>query len=272
MKNILLIILALAAMLFSCTSAGCVHVNDRHSFNQFGSRSNIKGSGNLVTRTVETPAFRAINASRAVQVIVCDTTDRIVITADDNLIDYVETIVSREVLYVSIADSIKSFTNVHVVVVVPIGEKLTMLSASSAARIATAKALQAEKLKIAASSAAKIDASIRATVCEIDASSAARIRVAVSADKCVVDATSASRVELIGSADKFEADLSSASRIDAESLKTHICEVDASSSSKVTINCSEYLNADVSSAAVVNYKGDCRTDISTSSGGRVRHQ
>ena len=253
MKNILLIILALAAMLFSCTSAGCVHVNDRHSFNQFGSRSNIKGSGNLVTRTAEIPAFRAINASRAVQVIVCDTTDRIVITADDNLIDYVETIVSREVLYVSIADSIKSFTNVHVVVVVPIGEKLTMLSASSAARIATAKALQAEKLKIAASSAA-------------------RIRVAVSADKCVVDATSASRVELIGSADKFEADLSSASRIDAESLKTHICEVDASSSSKVTINCSEYLNADVSSAAVVNYKGDCRTDISTSSGGRVRHQ
>ncbi len=271
MKNILLIIIALAAMLLSCISAGCVSVNEHTSLNVFGSHS-IKGSGKIVTRTCETPTFCGISASRAVQVIVCDTTDRIVIAADDNLIDYVETIVSKEVLYVSIADSVKSLSNIHVVVAVPISDKLMMLDASSAAQIATAKALQADKFKISASSAAKIDAAVRAVICEIDASSAAKIRVAVSADKCSAEATSASRIALTGAADKFEADLSSSARIDAESLKSRLCDVDASSAAKATVNCSEYLEAEASSGAFVGYMGNCRTNISSSSGGRVRQQ
>lgn len=272
MKNILLIIIALAAMLLSCVSSGCVSVNNRSSFNQLGSRSHIKGSGKLVTRISEIPDFQAINASRAVQVVVCDTTDRVVITADDNLIDYVETVVSQNVLYVSIDDAVKSFANTHVVVVVPIGDKLTMFSASSAARIATAKAIQSEKFKISASSAAKIDAAIRTTTCIIAASSAAEVQVAIAADKCVADGSSAARINLSGTADQFEADLSSAARLDAESLKTRACEVDASSSSKAYVNSSEYLDAEASSAAFIGYTGSCRTDISTSSGGRVRHQ
>ena len=50
----------------------------------------LKGSGNIVTRTIEAPAFDRIDAARAVKVVITDkTSGKITIAADDNVMDYV---------------------------------------------------------------------------------------------------------------------------------------------------------------------------------------
>jgi len=68
MKKILLIAVLLGAMLsvtvyFVCIAAPSVF---------FG--KGLKGSGNIVTRTIEAPAFDRIDAARAVKVVITDKT------------------------------------------------------------------------------------------------------------------------------------------------------------------------------------------------------
>ena len=80
MKKILLIAVLLGAMLsvtvyFVCIAAPSVF---------FG--KGLKGSGNIVTRTIEAPAFDRIDAARAVKVVITDkTSGKITIAADDNI-------------------------------------------------------------------------------------------------------------------------------------------------------------------------------------------
>ena len=243
MKKILLIAVLLGAMLsvtvyFVCIAAPSVF---------FG--KGLKGSGNIVTRTIEAPAFDRIDAARAVKVVITDkTSGKIIIAADDNVMDYVVVEANGGRLTATIDKSINNLSNADVTVTVPANGSIRALDASSAA---------------------KIDVSVKAQSCAVAASSASKINASVEAVSCSVEASSASKITLKGSAAKCTADLSSASKLSAGDFVAAECSVNTSSAAKAVVNCTERLHADASSGSSIRYSGDCRTSINKSSGGSV---
>ena len=264
MKKILLIAVLLGAMLsvtvyFVCIAAPSVF---------FG--KGLKGSGNIVTRTIEAPAFDRIDAARAVKVVITDkTSGKITIAADDNVMDYVVVEANGGRLTATIDKSINNLSNADVTVTVPANGSIRALDASSAAKISSDVVLNADKFAMDASSAAKIDVSVKAQSCAVAASSASKINASVEAVSCSVEASSASKITLKGSAAKCTADLSSASKLSAGDFVAAECSVNTSSAAKAVVNCTERLHADASSGSSIRYSGDCRTSINKSSGGSV---
>ncbi|MDE6624589.1 MAG: DUF2807 domain-containing protein [Alistipes sp.] len=261
MKRFLLILLiSIAAFATSCTVCNTTS----------GSGRRIKGSGKLIASEMPVPAFDAIDASRAVHVVITDKVDKIHIEADDNVMDLVEVKASKGTLRIGISSKCQSLSDIHVTVKVPDNGRIASLSASSAAKIRTEVGLTADQFEIDASSAAHIEVAVKARKCLVDATSAARVHAAISADECSADLSSAAKVRLSGRADRLTADLSSASKLDAEKLRTRKCSLDTSSAAHAEVNCSEMLVADASSGSSIRYSGDCKTSIDKSSGASVR--
>ena len=213
---------------------------------------NIKGSGHIVTKTLPAPDFDAIDASRAVKVVVSAGASDIRIEADDNLIDLVVAETRGKTLEVTLDKKASNIQNADITVTMPAnGGKIRSLKASSASKITS-------------------DATLRADRFMIEASSAAKIKAAVEAASCSVNASSASKIALAGSAEDFTADLSSASKLDAEKFTAVNASVSTSSAAKADIDCSGKLTASASSGSSIGYTGGCRTSLSKSSGGSVR--
>ena len=172
MKKVLLVLVSLAAL------AAIAGVLTGIFFPESLSASNrrIKGSGTIVTRTIPAPDFEKISASRAVKVIITDEIeDRIRIEADDNLMDHIVAEASGDELRISIDPKINSVSDIHVTVTVPDNGRIRALEASSASEITCATALGAADISLEASSAANINAAVKAGVCSLEATSAAKI-------------------------------------------------------------------------------------------------
>lgn len=247
MKKVLLVLVSLAAI------AAIAGVLTGIFFPESLSASNrrIKGSGTIVTRTIPAPDFEKISASRAVKVIITDEIeDRIRIEADDNLMDHIVAEASGDELRISIDPKINSVSDIHVTVTVPDNGKIRALEASSASEITCATALGAADISLEASSAANINAAVKAGVCSLEATSAAKIK-------------------LSGRADTARAELSSASKLAAAELVVKQWKIDTSSAASARIHCTEQLDAEASSGSSIHYEGDCSTDITKSSGGSV---
>ena len=260
MKKILLIAVLIGAMFSVSAYVVCVAAP------LFG--KSIKGSGNIVTRTLPAPDFNAVDASRAVKVVISASDIRI--EADDNLIDLVVAETKGKTLIVTLDQKVNNIQNADITVTIPAnGGNIRSLKASSASKITSDVTLRADKFLFDASSAAKIKAAVEAASCSIDASSASKISAEVQAAACTVDASSASKIALTGSAENFTADLSSASKLDAAKFTAVNAAVSTSSASKVSIDCSGKLTASASSGSSIDYTGDCQTSLSKSSGGSV---
>ena len=173
-------------------------------------------------------------------------------------------------LQISIDKKVKRISNAAVKAYVPANGKIRSLRASSAAKIICRTALGAEIFSIDASSAAQIEAAVNTEVCEIDASSAAKIKAAIKTGECTVDVSSTAKVVLSGAANKCTAEISSAAKFSAPEFQVARYAIDASSGSDASVHCTEELRAEASSGSSIEYKGDCSTDLSRSSGGSIR--
>ena len=258
MKRILLIAVLLGTMITATTYFVCIAAPSV----LFG--KGIKGSGNIVTRTIDAPDFDRVDAARAVKA-----TGKITIEADDNIMEYVVVEAKGGRLTATIDKSVNNVSNADVTVTVPANGRIRALDASSAARITSDVTLTADKFSIDASSAARIDAAVKSTSCTVAASSASNIDAAIETGSCTVGASSASKITLKGSADKCSIDMSSAAKLSAAEFTVADCSVDTSSAAKATVNCTDKLRAEASSGSSIRYTGDCQTSISKSSGGSV---
>ena len=243
MKRILLIAVLLGTMITATTYFVCIAAPSV----LFG--KGIKGSGNIVTRTIDAPDFDRVDAARAVKVVITGkATDKITIQADDNIMEYVVVEAKGGRLTATIDKSVNNVSNADVTVTVPANGRIRTLDASSAARI---------------------DAAVKSTSCTVAASSASNIDAAIETGSCTVGASSASKITLKGSADKCSIDMSSAAKLSAAEFTVADCSVDTSSAAKATVNCTGKLRAEASSGSSIRYTGDCQTSISKSSGGSV---
>lgn len=283
MKKLVLILLILAA---AASVAGCILGST--SLCAFAGNS-LRGSGKMVSRTLAVPNFRAIDASRAVTVIVTDTARQITVEADDNVIDFVTVETDGGTLEVGIDKSVRNLSNINVTVTVPANDRIAELDASSSAKILCRTALAADKFSIEASSAAQIEAAVKAKSCSVEASSASKVELALKARSCSVKASSASKVkaemevtscsihlsstaqaDISGKAEKCRAELSSASKLSARDFEVADFTLDTSSAAKAEVCCTKVLRANASSGSSISYSGECEAHTDKSSGGSVR--
>ena len=146
MKKLMMALLAMMAVLFGTTACGG---------SIFG-QTRIKGSGNLITRTVAVGNFHTIDASRGVKVLLTDEPGDIEICADDNLIEYVRVGIDGGELKITVAPRIHAVPSEQILVRVPYNGNIRKLEASSAAKIVAKTLFTGRMLEIEASSAARI--------------------------------------------------------------------------------------------------------------------
>ena len=181
MKKILLIFVILGAL---ASVAGCIL--GLSASEVLASPNRINGSGNLIDRTIPAPDFETVSSACGVTVLITDdNTDRI--QADDNLMEYVVVEERQGTLRVALDQGRKgarSVSNAHVTVTVPSNGKIRALKASSASQIVCRTALGADDFSIETSSAAKVEAAVKAGKCSLDASSASKIVAALDVEEC----------------------------------------------------------------------------------------
>lgn len=114
MKRILLIAVLLGTMITATTYFVCIAAPSV----LFG--KGIKGSGNIVTRTIDAPDFDRVDAARAVKVVITGkATGKITIEADDNIMEYVVVEAKGGRLTATIDKSVNNVSNADVTVTVP---------------------------------------------------------------------------------------------------------------------------------------------------------
>lgn len=233
-----------------------------------GNYTVVKGSNRIVTRTKKVPAFHAVDASRAVGVVIGDT-DKIVIEANDNVMDYVVVEVENGTLRIGIDNNV-NVRNMNVTVRIPNNGQIRAIEASSAAEIRTESALKASDMNIRLSSAASLDAALKSDRCTILLSSGTEMKAAADFGQCNIALSSGSDLRLSGNTDSMVAKISSGAELDAFGMTARVCEVGVASGASAEVNCIEKLTARVSSGASLEYKGDCQVDRKVSSGGAIR--
>ncbi len=255
-------------------------------------RNKLVGSGKLITKQIDKPAFDEISASRSVKVILTAApSDVIDIKADDNVMPYVVITCKERELKVTIDNVINSLSDITVEVTVPVGRSLSELSASSAAKIVSSDALTVGELDMDASSAGKIElADVKASEVDMDASSAAKIIARISAREVDMDASSAAKIEVDATADNADAsassaatielsgtvqitsfEASSAGRINASKLNARTNRSRASSGAKIEARATDTFHLDASSGGSIETFGEGRATGKTSSGGSFKH-
>lgn len=288
MKKLFLLIAGLA--LFSALVGCILGASAKDPAGLFASRKSLRGSGTLVTRTVEVGKFDGVQVSRAIHADIRKAkAGEVVVEADDNLMDRVVVEVVDGMLKIGIDKSVQNLADHHIKVTVPYSERIGRLKASSAARIVCGLPLKARKVELKASSAARIEAAAEAaecsaeassasridfrfegSECELEASSSAHIVADVTAVECGIDLSSASKLEIEGSADRCDADLSSAATLAAEHFEVRNARMETSSGSSARIRCTGKLKAEASSGSSIRYSGGGEVESRISSGGSVR--
>ncbi len=173
---------------------------------------------------------------------------KVVVRADENLLDVIETTVSDGTLKVSCNRGIRKAESKKVLVTVP----------------------NIELVKSTAGSNVFAEDTLNLKTLEIRSTAGSNIKLLVNAEELNVSAVAGSNIFLNGTSESFTAKANSGSNVKAGDLRTLSCDLKASSGANIWINVQKELNAGVSSGANVFYYGNPETtNIEKSSGGNV---
>ena len=212
----------------------------------------ISGNGNVTEEVRNLEGFDEIEVSRGMNVYITQGSPaKVVVIADSNLHDVIETDVDGDVLKVSVNTNIRSAEEKKVMITV---EKLTHIKSYSGANIYSQNQLMSEDLELLASAGSNITLEINA----------GRLRA-----KC----SAGSNLHLSGIAKESDLEVNSGANLKAEELKSVRCRMRASSGGNVYASVEEELDAEASSGGNIFYYGQPpSTEINSSSGGNVNHR
>ncbi|MCG6188131.1 head GIN domain-containing protein [Maribellus maritimus] len=210
----------------------------------------IKGNGNVVEETRDIGSFDEIKARRGINVYITQgNTEKVVVKADDNLLDAIETKIEANTLVVSINKNIRSSTSLKVFVTVSAVNEITSTAGSNVFSENTIKTKSLE-LSTSAGSNMKLDVDTR---------------------KLNVSASAGSNIKLEGRSELFTGKASAGSNIKAGDLTVDDCDASASSGANIWIDVREKLDGRASSGGNVFYSGNPKSiNTDSSSGGNVR--
>ena len=195
-----------------------------------------KGNGNVVTteRTVDAD-FNEVRGSAGLEVYLTQGNEnKIVVEADENLHQYIETDVENGKLHITTSENIgqSKAKKIHVTFV-----ELNNIEASSGAEVVGNTVIKSQNLSLKASSGATLE-------------------VAIFAQELNAKTSSGAELDVSGKATTISAKASSGSELDAKELLVLNCSAEASSGAKVVINVKEKLQTQVSSGGDIEYYGD----------------
>ena len=254
----------------------------------------ITGSGNIIEKETKLSGkYSTIYVSRGVNVIMENrSNDKVIISADDNVMEYVVCKVEGGKLTATIDSKINSISNVNVKIYLPKSDKIDKISTSSAGEAHIYPSIKSSSLAIESSSGSKVEITTAEvgklainvssagwikgsfkseSSANLAASSAGKIDITLLGKEVKCDASSGANIKLNGQAIKLNAEASSAANIEAETFVAENVNAEASSGGDVDVFVQKQLNASASSGGGVRYKGPVpNVSKSTSSGGRVK--
>ena len=298
MKNLFICFAIAIATLFSqlVADAATLPANTRANEVEDATWGNkrITGSGNIIEKEIKLSGkYSTICVSRCANVIMENrSNDKVIISADDNVMEYVVCKVEGGKLTATIDNKINSISNVNVKIYLPKSDKIDKISTASAGEAHIYPTIKSPSLAIESSSGSKVEittaevgnlainTSSAGTIkgsfksessANLAASSAGKIDITLLGKEVKCDASSGADIKLNGQAIKLNAEASSAANIEAETFVVENVNAEASSGGDVDVFVKKQLNASASSGGGVRYKGPVPTvSKSTSSGGRVK--
>jgi len=209
----------------------------------------VKGNGNVTEEIRQVGVFDQIHVSRGMNVYVSQGSPaKVVVIADNNLHEVIETKVEGGVLKVYVNENIRWAKEKKVLVTI---EKLSGLETSSGSNVWSQNQIMSENFEMKATSGAYITMDVNAKYLKAECSSGANIK-------------------LSGLAKEAELGTSSGANLKGEELKAENCKMKASSGGNVSSTVNGKLDAHASSGGNVVYYGEpTETDVNTSSGGNI---
>ncbi len=235
MKNLFSLLLCVAAV--CCVSTA--------------NAKNDRPSGNRITETFDLKGFDGISSSAGIDVhITMGPVYEVTVTTDRKTMEHMDLRVKGGILHIGYKGSVKSGNReTDVFVTMP---EVKELSASSGSDIKGRNLFTGQTLKVSASSAADIEATVHYKT-------------------VVITCSSGADVELKGEADKCSASSSSGADIVISELQCVSVTASASSGADIELYATENIEASASSGADIRYRGNPKTvDINRSSGGDVK--
>lgn len=210
----------------------------------------VKGNGNVVEEEREVTGFNGIKTSRGVNVYISQGDgEKVVIEADENLVDIIETDVENSILKVTTRRRIREATSTKVFV--------------------TFREL--EEVKAFAGSNVYSEKAVRAGNMDVSASAGSNIKLDVAANKMEVSASAGANIFLEGTAREISVHASAGSNVKAEGLVTEVCRAKAGSGANIYITVEKEMEGRASSGGNVFYSGNPQQiNASSSSGGNVK--
>jgi hypothetical protein len=209
----------------------------------------IKGNGNVVEQTRKVKDFNKIDVSRGMNVYISQgETYKVVVKADENLLEAIETETEGDVLIIRATENIRNATSKKVFITVPNLEKI---EASSGSNIFSEIKLVFKDL-------------------EVSTSSGSNVTLEINSEKTDFSASSGSNIKVRGTTNYFKGKASSGANIKAEELSADNCEAKASSGANIWITAKTDFSGDASSGANIFVYGNPKnSNIEKSSGGNV---
>ncbi len=196
----------------------------------------VKGNGNVMTKNRKVSSdFIKVKASHGLDVFITDSNNfSLVVEADENLHELIETKVYDGTLYISAKRNIWDASSKKILLSV---SNLNEIVATSGVEVASENTLKGKNMKIVATSGAEVDLKIDANNVECSTSSGADLN-------------------LEGRAENLMVSSSSGSDVDAYKLTVDNCEANASSGSHIKVNVSDTFRGNSSSGGDIQYKGN----------------
>jgi len=209
----------------------------------------IKGNGNVVEEERQQSDFDEIKVSRGMNVYISIGDDyKVVVKADENLLEYIETEVDGDALVIRSNANIRNAKSKAVYVTLP---ELEVVKATAGSNVYSENTLEVTDIDVAASAGANI-------------------KLALAADHVNASSAAGSNIFLEGKANSINAKANSGSNIKAGDLKCRKAELKVNSGANIWAFTSESLAAKASSGGNIFYAGQpSETDIHKSSGGNV---
>ncbi len=197
----------------------------------------IKGDGNVIKQERSVSAFDGIDVGGAFNVFLTQgESEKLVIEADENLMDIIETDVRGTTLKIKTSEDINGSTKLNIYITF---KDLKDIDVSGACDLTGENKFKLGDL-------------------DLECSGASEMEMKFSAGNVELDCSGASNAELFGSAQSVNADLSGASKLDAMEFEVAIYNIDVSGASHGKIFVTEELSVEVSGAAHLKYKGEPR--------------
>lgn len=194
------------------------------------------GNGKIVTEEREVTAdFTEVRGSAGLDIYLTQGNEnKIVVEADENLLQYIETDIESGKLHITSSENIGRSKSKKVYVTY---KELNTIEASSGADVTGNSVIKSQKLSLKSSSGAELEVEVFTQDLTAKTSSGAELKVS-------------------GKASSLNADASSGSELDAKELFVINCIAEASSGAEVTVNVKDKLETRVSSAGEINYHGN----------------